>query len=158
MLQDNYLFSMSIYDNLKVGCPNITKEEVIAICKKINLHDFIMSFDCGYDTVLLSGGTNLSQGQKQLLCYARVIITNPKIIILDEATSKIDTFTEKYLNDSLKEVFDNRTIIMIAHRLSTITDCDKIMVVKDSGIIETGSHQELMKKKGEYYKLYTSQI
>jgi len=158
MLQDNFLFTMSILENLRISNPFMDEKEVIKIMKQMNLHDFIMSFENGYDTILDNGGSNLSQGQKQLLCYARAIIEDPHILILDEATSKIDTLTEKLLNESLNTLLENRTVIMIAHRLSTIVHCDKIMLIKDHQIHESGTHQELMKKRGEYYKLYTSQL
>lgn len=154
MLQDSFLFTMSIYDNLTIGNSSINKRDAEEICKKMEIHDWIMTFDDGYNTILKNGGQELSQGQRQLLCYARTVIANPKILILDEATSKIDTKTEKMIERSLEYLFKNRTVIVIAHRLSTIIDSDKIMLVKNHKIYEEGTHHELMRNKDEYYRLY----
>lgn len=154
MLQDSFLFTMSIYDNLVIGNSSIDLKETEDICKKMGIHDWIMTFDEGYNTILKNGGQELSQGQRQLLCYARTVIANPRILILDEATSKIDTKTEKMIDRSLAYLFKDRTVIIIAHRLSTIIDSDRIMLVKDHKIYEEGTHHELMRNKDEYYKLY----
>ena len=158
MLQDNYLFSKSIFENITYGKRDTKLEEVINVCKEIQIHDWIMSLKDGYNTVLHNNGKEISTGQKQLICFARTIIANPKILILDEATSNVDLKTEKLVQNGLHKLLKNRTSIIIAHRLSTITDCDKIMVLKNKTIYESGTHQELMNKKGEYYKLYTSQL
>ena len=158
MLQDNYLFSKSIFENITYGKRDAKLEEVINVCKEIQIHDWIMSLKDGYNTVLHNNGKEISTGQKQLICFARTIIANPKILILDEATSNVDLKTEKLVQNGLHKLLKNRTSIIIAHRLSTITDCDKIMVLKNKTIYESGTHQELMNKKGEYYKLYTSQL
>jgi len=157
MLQDSFLFSDSIHDNLVVG-NNTTKENVEKICKEMGIHEWIMTFENGYETILKNGGEELSQGQKQLLCYARTVIANPKILILDEATSKIDTKTEKMLEHSLSYLLENRTVIVIAHRLSTIVDSDNILLIKNQSVYEEGNHRDLMLKKGEYYKLYTNSL
>ena len=158
MQQENFLFSKSIIDNLMYGNDKITKEEVIEICKKINIHSWIMKFTDGYNTILKENGKNLSDGEKQILCYARTIINKPKILILDEATSKMDTKTEKMLQDLTRKMTKDKTLIIIAHRLSTIIDCDKIFFIKNKQIAEIGTHKELMEKRGDYYNLYMSQV
>lgn len=156
MLQDNFLFARSVYDNLVLD-KKVKKEEVIKICQMLDIHDTIMSLEKGYDTILLNNGSNLSNGERQLLCIARIMIQNPQILILDEATSNIDLVTEKKITKALEIVSKNRTTIMVAHRISTIKNCDKIVLIKDGINYEEGTHKELMKKKGEYYKLYSSQ-
>lgn len=156
MLQDNFLFARSVYDNLVLDKKK-TKEEVIEICKMLDIHEMIMSLEHGYETVLLNNGSNLSSGERQLLCMARIMVQNPKVLILDEATSNIDLKTEHKLQKAMDIITKNRTTIMVAHRISTIKNCDKIVLVKDHINYEEGSHKELMKKKGEYYKLYNSQ-
>lgn len=156
MLQDNFLFARSVYDNLVLD-KKMTLEEVIKICKLLDVHDMIMSLKEGYDTILLNNGSNLSNGEKQLLCIARIMIQNPKILILDEATSNVDLKTEKKISKAIELVTKNRTTIMVAHRISTIKNCDKIILIKDHKNFEEGTHQELMAKKGEYYQLYSSQ-
>ena len=158
MQQENYLFSRSIMENLKYGNDNISELEVIEACKKMNIHNWINKFPDGYNTILKNNGKNLSDGEKQILCYARTIINNPKILILDEATSKMDTKTEKMLQDLTKEMIKDKTLIVIAHRLSTIINSDKIYFLKDKKIVEVGNHKELMDKKGNYYNLYMSQM
>lgn len=157
MQQENYLFSTSIMKNLKYGTDNITDEEVIEICKKLNVHNWIMTLENGYNTKLSNNGKNLSDGERQVLCYIRTIINNPKILIFDEATSKIDIKTEKMLQNLTKEMIKNKTLITIAHRLSTIVDSDRILFVKDKKIVECGTHKELMQLRGNYYNLYMSQ-
>lgn len=156
MLQDNFLFARSVYDNLVLD-KKITKEEVIQICKKLDIHDMILNLEKGYDTILLNNGSNLSSGERQLLCLARIMVQNPKILILDEATSNIDLMTEKKITKVLDMVMQNRTTIMVAHRISTIKKCDKIALIKNKSVYELGTHQELMAKEGEYFKLYTRQ-
>ena len=157
MQQDNYLFSTSIMKNLQYGTA-ITEEEVIEICKKLKVHDWIMSLEKEYDTKLSGNGKNLSDGERQVLCYLRTIINNPKILIFDEATSKMDIKTEKMLQNLSKEMVKNKTLITIAHRLSTIVDSDKIFFIKDKKIVEQGTHEQLMEQRGNYYKLYMSQV
>lgn len=157
MQQENYLFSTSIIKNLKYGMPHITNEDVIEICKKLNVHNWILSFDNGYDTKLSANGKNLSDGERQILCYIRTIINNPKILIFDEATSKIDVKTERMLQNLTKELIKNKTVITIAHRLDSIINSDKIFFIKEKNISEIGTHQELMDLKGDYYELYNSQ-
>ena len=154
VLQDVYLFTGTIKDNIKYGKPNATDEEVINACKLANAHDFIMRLPKGYDTMLTGNGQELSQGQRQLLSIARVAISNPPVMILDEATSSIDTRTEKIVQDGMDKLMDNRTVFVIAHRLSTIRNSKAIMVMEHGHIIERGNHEELINLKGEYYKLY----
>ena len=154
VLQDVYLFTGTIKDNIKYGKPDATDDEVIKACKLANAHDFIMRLPKGYDTMLTSNGQELSQGQRQLLSIARVAISNPPVMILDEATSSIDTRTERIVNDGMDKLMDNRTVFVIAHRLSTIRNSKAIMVMEHGHIIERGNHEELLKQKGEYYKLY----
>ncbi len=158
MLQDNYVFSRSIKENIAYGKKNVTQSEIEKICKNLQIHNWIKSLKNGYDTVLHSNGKEISTGQRQLICFARAIIANPQILILDEATSNVDLKTEKLVQEGLETLLENRTSIVIAHRLSTITDCDQILLLKNHKIYEKGTHQELMKKKGAYYKLYTSQL
>lgn len=158
MLQDNYVFSRSILENICYGKENATMEEVIEVCKKLQIHEWIMSLKNGYDTILHNNGKEISTGQRQLICFARAILANPKILILDEATSNVDLKTEKLVQEGLDTLLKDRTSIIIAHRLSTIVNCNQIMLVKDHRIYEKGTHQELMKQKGEYYKLYNSQL
>lgn len=157
MQQENYLFSTSIMKNLKYGMPNITDEDVIKICKELNVHNWILNFDKGYNTKLDANGKNLSDGERQVLCYIRTIINNPKILIFDEATSKIDVKTEKMLQNLTKKLIKDKTVITIAHRLDSIINSDKIFFIKEKNISEIGTHEELMKLKGDYYKLYNSQ-
>lgn len=157
MQQENYLFSTSIMKNLKYGTDNITDEAIIEICKKLNVHNWIMTLENGYNTKLSNNAKNLSDGERQVLCYIRTIINNPKILIFDEATSKIDIKTERMLQNLTKEMIKNKTLITIAHRLSTILDNDRILFVKHKKIVECGTHKELMQLRGNYYNLYMSQ-
>lgn len=156
MLQENFLFARTVYENLVLN-KDIEKEQVIDICKMLDVHDIIMNLENGYDTILLNNGSGLSSGEKQLLCMARIMIQNPKILILDEATSNIDVMTEKKIQKALQIITSGRTTIMVAHRISTIKDCDKIVLVKDHKNYEEGTHDMLMKKKGAYYRLYQKQ-
>ncbi|MBE6150490.1 MAG: ABC transporter ATP-binding protein [Firmicutes bacterium] len=156
VLQENYLFSGSILDNIKYGCSNATMDEVIASCKAANCHDFIENLPDGYNTLL--DNISLSSGQKQLICIARVILNNPSILILDEATSDIDTLTEVKVQKALDNLMKNRSSIVIAHRLSTIKKADKIIVMDKGNIVEVGKHDELLSKKGYYYSIYNSQF
>ena len=158
MAQDNYVYSRSIFENITYGNNEITLEQVIHICKIMDIHDWINSLENGYNTVLHNNGKDISTGQRQLICFARTILADPKIIILDEATSNVDLRTELQIQKAIKLLLDDRTAIVIAHRLSTIVFCDRIFVVKNKKICEVGTHKELIAKKGEYYNLYTSQI
>ncbi len=157
MLQDTFLFSTSIKENIRYGKLDATDEEIIAAAKAVNAHDFIMKLEKGYDTEVNERGSRLSVGQRQLISFARALLANPRILILDEATSNIDTATEILVQKGINKLLHGRTSFVIAHRLSTIRDCDKIMVVDDGEIVESGTHEELLKLKGFYYNLYMAQ-
>ncbi|MBQ7034970.1 MAG: ABC transporter ATP-binding protein [Clostridia bacterium] len=157
MLQDSFIFSGTIRDNIRYGKLDATEEEIIAAAKTVCAHDFIMNTEKGYDTIINERGSTLSGGQRQLICFARTILSNPAILILDEATSSIDTETEKLVQQGIANVLKGRTSFIIAHRLSTIAGCDRILYIADKGIKEQGTHAELMEKKGLYYHLYTAQ-
>lgn len=155
VLQDTNLFTGTIKDNIKYGKLNATDDEVINAAKLANAHDFIMRLPNGYDTELVANGTNLSQGQRQLLSIARAAISDPPVMILDEATSSIDTRTEKLVQDGMDKLMEGRTVFVIAHRLSTIRNAKAIMVLENGRIIERGEHDQLLEQKGRYYELYT---
>lgn len=157
MLQDTFLFSTSIMENIRYGRLDATDEEIIEAAKAVNAHDFIMSMEKGYETEVNERGSRLSLGQRQLVSFARALLANPRILILDEATSNIDTETEKLVQEGIEKLLQGRTSFVIAHRLSTIRDCDKIMVVEGGGISEMGSHEDLLAKRGVYYNLYMAQ-
>lgn len=157
MLQDSFIFSGTLLDNIRYGRLDATLEECREACKIVGIDDYIMSQKDGYNTIVNERGGGLSQGQKQLIAFARTIVSDPKILVLDEATSSIDAKTERYLQNGLNHLLKGRTSFIIAHRLSTIRSCDKIMYVSNKGITEAGTHDELMEKKGDYYKLYTAQ-
>ncbi|MDD6504185.1 MAG: ABC transporter ATP-binding protein, partial [Lachnospiraceae bacterium] len=152
--QDVYLFSGTIYENICYGKPDATREEVIAAAKNANAHDFIMSFPDGYDTDIGQRGIKLSGGQKQRLSIARVFLKNPEILIFDEATSALDNESERVVQESLEKLAKNRTTFVIAHRLTTIQNAQKILVLTEDGIAESGTHEELLAKGGIYEKLY----
>lgn len=152
--QDVYLFSGTIYENIRYGKPDATREEVIAAAKNANAHDFIMSFPDGYDTDIGQRGIKLSGGQKQRLSIARVFLKNPEILIFDEATSALDNESERVVQESLEKLAKNRTTFVIAHRLTTIQNAQKILVLTEDGIAESGTHEELLEKGGIYEKLY----
>lgn len=155
VLQDVFLFTGTIEENIKYGNFNATHEDVVKACKLANAHEFIMKLPNGYNTMLTGNAQELSQGQRQLLSIARVAINNPPVMILDEATSSIDTRTEKIVQDGMDKLMEGRTVFVIAHRLSTVRNSKAIMVMEHGKIIERGNHEELIAQKGEYYKLYT---
>ncbi len=157
MTQDNYLFSGTLRDNIKYGRPDATDEEMIEASKAVHAHDFIEKLEKGYDTEITERGGGLSNGQRQLVAFARTLLTDPKILILDEATSSIDTKTEVLVQQGIGEILKERTSFVVAHRLSTIRNADRIFVIDDGGILEEGNHESLMAKKGAYYNLYMSQ-
>lgn len=157
MMQDSFIFSGTIMDNIRYGRLDATDEEVIAAAKIVKAHDFIMSFEQGYYTVVNERGDRLSVGQRQLISFARALLANPKILILDEATSSIDSQTEILLQQGLDELLKGRTSFVIAHRLSTIKNSDKIIYIQDGQILEMGTHDELIAKEGGYHHLYTTQ-
>lgn len=158
MLQDSFIFSGTIMDNIRYGRLDATDEEVVEACKTVRADEFISEMPEGYDTQVNERGSRLSQGQKQLIAFARTLLSDPKILVLDEATSSIDAKTEKLLQDGLQALLQGRTSFIIAHRLSTIKHCDRIMYIADKGIAECGSHDELINLKGHYYGLYTAQV
>ena len=158
MTQDNYLFTGTIKDNIRYGKLDATDEEIVNACKTVNAHDFIMQLEKGYDTELTERGGNLSAGQKQLLAFARTIISDPRILILDEATSSIDTKSELLVQKGIEAILKGRTSFVIAHRLSTIKNADRIFVIENGGIAEQGSHSELMLRRGLYYNLLNAQM
>lgn len=155
VLQDTNLFTGTIKENIKYGNPDATDEQVINAAKIANAHDFISALPDGYDTMLTQNGNGLSQGQRQLLSIARCAINNPPVMILDEATSSIDTRTEKIVQDGMDKLMEGRTVFVIAHRLSTVRNAKAIIVLEHGNIIERGSHEQLLEEKGEYYQLYT---
>lgn len=158
VLQDTYLFSESIRENIRYGRLSATDEEVETAARLAHAEHFILRLPNGYDTILSDGGENLSQGQRQLLAIARAILADPAILILDEATSNVDTMTEKYIQSAMLNLMKGRTSFVIAHRLSTIRNADMILVINNGEIIERGTHKELLDKKGFYYNLYMSQF
>ena len=158
VLQDVNLFTGSVMDNVKYGKIDASNDDVIKACKLANAHDFIMRLPDGYDTILDGSGENLSQGQKQLISIARALINDPPVMILDEATSNIDTRTEKIVASGMDKLMDGRTVLVIAHRLSTIQNAKAIMVMSHGRIIERGEHDYLISQKGEYYQLYTGAL
>ena len=155
VLQDTNLFTGTIKENIKYGKLNATDEEVINAAKLANAHNFIEMLPNGYDTMLTSNGANLSQGQRQLIAIARAAVHNPPVMILDEATSSIDTRTEKIVQDGMDKLMEGRTVLVIAHRLSTVRNSKAIMVLDHGSIIERGDHDDLIAQKGQYYQLYT---
>jgi len=156
--QNPFIFSGSIRDNIRYGKLDATEEEIIQAAKTVEVHDFIMSLPKGYNTILESNGNELSVGQKQLISFARAIVRDPAIMILDEATSSIDTETEALIQSALRKVMKGRTSVIIAHRLSTVVDCDRILVMSNGLIVEDGSHRELLAKHGIYHHLYMNQF
>ena len=155
VLQDTHLFTASVMDNIRYGKLDATDEEVYAAARLANADGFIKRLPDGYNTVLTGDGANLSQGQRQLLAIARAAIANPPVLILDEATSSIDTRTEKIVQAGMDGLMKGRTTFVIAHRLSTVRNSDCIIVLEHGRVIERGPHDELIEKKGKYYQLYT---
>ena len=158
MTQDNFLFSGTIKDNIRYGKLDATDEEIIEAAKSVHAHDFISKLEKGYDTEINERGTRLSNGQRQLIAFARTMLSKPQILILDEATSSIDTHTEALVQQGIEAMLAGRTSFVIAHRLSTIKNADRIFVIDDGQIKESGSHDELLAAKGAYYKLYAAQF
>lgn len=157
VLQDTWLFYGTIYENIAYGRPNASREEVIAAAKAAHIHSYIESLPQGYDTLLIDDGTNISRGQKQLLTIARALLSRSPMLILDEATSNVDTRTEHQIQAAMRELMKNKTCFVVAHRLSTIRNADCILVVRDGNVVERGTHEELMKQKGFYYEMHQAQ-
>ena len=158
VLQDAWLFSGTIYDNIKYGNENATDEQIYAAAKAAYADEFIRKLPDGYQTVLSEDAGNISQGQRQLLCIARVMLADPTILLLDEATSSIDTRTESQVQDAFDRMMEGRTSLVVAHRLSTVRDADCILVMRDGRIIERGTHDGLLRRGGFYAELYESQF
>ena len=155
VLQDTHLFTGTIRENIRYGRPDATDDEVIAAAKTASAHSFIMRLEHGYDTVITGDGANLSQGQRQLLNIARAALSKAPILVLDEATSSVDTRTERHIEHGMDRLMTNRTTFVIAHRLSTVRNANAIMVLENGEIIERGTHDELLALHGRYYELYT---
>ena len=158
VLQDTWLRSGTIRDNIRMGRPTATDEEIIQAAKEAHAHSFIRRLPEGYDTMITENGGNLSQGQKQLLCIARVMLALPPMLILDEATSSIDTRTEIRIQKAFNTLMEGRTSFIVAHRLSTIRNADVILVMRDGNIVEQGTHKELLARNGFYAEIYNSQF
>lgn len=157
MLQDTFIFSGTVSENIRYGKPDATEEEVLEAAKVVRAHDFIKNLKNGYDSVVQEKGSTLSAGQRQLISFARTLLADPKVLILDEATSNIDTQTEILVQEGLERLLEGRTTVIVAHRLSTIRNSDRIFYIGDGQIIESGSHKELLQKRGRYYQLYRTQ-
>jgi len=158
VLQDTWVFEGTVQENIAYGKEGATKEEVVAAAKAAGVHEFVKRLPEGYDTVITEDGVNLSKGQKQLLTIARAMLSNANMLILDEATSNVDTRTELRIREAMLKLMEGKTCFVIAHRLSTIQNADKILVVNNGTVEECGTHAELMQKQGFYYKLYASQF
>tara|TARA_B110000977_G_scaffold92729_1_gene122799 strand:- start:212 stop:820 length:609 start_codon:yes stop_codon:yes gene_type:complete len=158
VLQDFHIFSGSILDNIVLGNPKISRERAVEAAKTVNAHEFIERLPEGYDSILVERGANLSQGQRQLLAFARVLAADPEILILDEATASIDTETERLIQDGLRKLMAGRTSILIAHRLQTIQEADQVLVLHHGVVRELGTHAALLAQKGLYYTLHELQF
>jgi ATP-binding cassette subfamily B protein len=158
VLQDTWLFYGTVYENVAYGKANVTMEEVVNACKAARIHGYISRLPEGYNTVLNDNGINISKGQKQLLTIARAMLLDSKMLILDEATSNVDTQTEQKIQEAMRSLMKGRTCFVIAHRLSTIRNADLIIVVRDGNVVEQGTHEQLMAKGGFYSELYYSQF
>jgi ATP-binding cassette subfamily B protein len=158
VLQDSFLFSVSIKENIRFGKPEASDQEVIDAAKSIGAHDFIMKLPSDYDYIIQEGSSNISIGQRQLISFARTLIANPEILVLDEATSSVDAYTELAIQRALKRLMENRMTIIIAHRLSTIRLCDEILTIDHGEIVERGTHEQLMQEKGLYSSFYRLQF
>jgi ATP-binding cassette subfamily B protein len=158
VLQDSFLFSVSIKENIRFGKLEASDQEIIDAAKSIGAHDFIMKLPNDYDYMIQEGSSNISIGQRQLVSFARTLVANPEILVLDEATASVDAYTELVIQRALKKLMRNRMTIIIAHRLSTIRLCDEILTIDQGAIVERGTHEQLMRKKGLYSSFYRLQF
>jgi ATP-binding cassette subfamily B protein len=158
VLQDSFLFSVSIKENIRFGKPDASDQEIVDAAKSIGAHDFIIKLPNDYDYLIQEGSSNISIGQRQLISFARTLIANPEILVLDEATSSVDAYTELVIQKALKTLMQNRMTIIIAHRLSTIRLCDEILTIDNGSIVERGTHEQLMRKRGLYSSFYRLQF
>ncbi len=158
VLQDSFLFPVSIKENIRFGKPEASDNEIVEAAKSVGAHDFIKSLPNGYDFVIQEGSSNLSIGQRQLISFARTLVANPEILVLDEATSSVDAFTELLIQNALRKLMHNRMTIIIAHRLSTIRLCDEILTIDQGSIVERGTHEQLMQENGLYSSFYRLQF
>jgi ABC-type multidrug transport system fused ATPase/permease subunit len=158
VLQDSFLFPMSVKENIRFGRPGASDEEVVAAAKAIGAHEFIIKLPDGYDYMIQEGSSNISIGQRQMISFARTLLANPEILVLDEATSSVDPYTELVIQRALKRLLKDRMAIIIAHRLSTIRLCDEILVINNGVIVEKGTHEELMQRGGLYSSFYRLQF
>lgn len=158
VLQDTWLFEGSVASNIAYAKQDATMDEIMEVCKKAHIHNFIMSLPQGYDTIITDDGVNISKGQKQLMTIARAMLSDAKMLILDEATSNVDSRTEQLIQQAMLELMKNKTCFVIAHRLSTIQKADKILVLRNGEIIESCTHESLLESKGFYARLFNSQF
>ena len=158
VLQDTWLFQGTIYENIAYGKEGATMDEVVASAKAARIHNYIMRLPKGYNTVITEDGGNISKGQKQLLTIARAMLYDTSMLILDEATSNVDTNTEQQVQEAMRNLMQGKTCFVIAHRLSTIQNADRILVVDHGNVVEQGTHETLLAQKGMYYRLYASQF
>jgi ATP-binding cassette subfamily B protein len=158
VLQDSFLFNTTVRENIRYGRLKANDEEVMEAAKAVGAHDFIMRLPDGYDFVISEGSSNISLGQRQLISFARALLIDPRILILDEATSSVDPYTELIIQNALQKLLENRTAIIIAHRLSTVRSSNKIIVLNDGQVVEEGTHKELLASGGLYSLLYRSQL
>jgi ATP-binding cassette subfamily B protein len=158
VLQDSFLFNKTVRENIRYGRPSATDIEIEDVAKAVGAHNFIMRLPDGYDTMISEGSTNISVGQRQLISFARALLANPQLLILDEATSSVDPYTELIIQNALQKLLENRTAIVIAHRLSTVRSSDRIIVLSNGEVVEEGTHRQLLDKAGLYSLLYRSQL
>lgn len=158
VLQDSFLYPMSVKENIRFGKPDASDEDVIAAAKAIGAHEFIVKLPDGYDYTIQEGSSNISIGQRQMISFARTLLANPELLVLDEATSSVDPYTELIIQRALRKLLKSRMAIIIAHRLSTIRLCDEIIVINNGVIVEKGAHEELMRKGGLYSSFYRLQF
>jgi len=158
VLQDTWLFEGTVFENIAYGRPNATREEVVAAAKAAHIHDMILSMPDGYDTIVTQAGGSISKGQKQLMTIARAMLMDSSMLILDEATSNVDTRTESLIQQAMLKLMEGRTCFVIAHRLSTIVSADRILVMDKGRLVESGTHEELLALGGVYYSMYNAQF